>query len=143
MKYRRLDENETKRDQVVKLLLLSLLFKNMLRGLNETFYHKTVTTLEIEQYISQFTHKDLTTFFDQYLRTIQIPTLEYTIQDDQITYRWKNIVKDFDMPVKLQQSERWIFPTSQWKTEKMDSNLEKEFSINRNFYIRTEQKSLH
>ena len=47
------------------------LWRSVLRGLNKEFYHKTVTTKQIEEYISQRTNKDLTAFFEQYLRTRQ------------------------------------------------------------------------
>ena len=54
----------------------------LLRGLNKTFYHQTVTTQEIENYISEFLGLDLTAFFDQYLRDVRIPNFEYYIDDN-------------------------------------------------------------
>ena len=48
-------------------------WRKVLRGLNKEFYHKTVTTNEIEDYISTFLSVDLTKVFDQYLRDIRIP----------------------------------------------------------------------
>src|SRR5438270_7083487 len=51
-------------------------FRQILRGLNKTFYHKTVTSKEVEEYISRESRKDLSKIFDQYLRTTLIPTLE-------------------------------------------------------------------
>ena len=53
-------------------------WRQILRGLNSTFYHQTVTTEQIENYISQQSGIDLTEFFNQYLRTTKIPTLEYS-----------------------------------------------------------------
>ena len=53
------------------------LWRSILRGLNETFYHQTVTTQQIESYLSEKTGKDLSAFFDQYLRTAWVPNLEY------------------------------------------------------------------
>src|SRR5690606_16229378 len=111
------------------------LFRKILRGMNEKFYHQTVTTKEIEDYMSEMSGIDLTEFFNQYLRTTQIPTLEYRINQNQITYRWTKIVDNFDMPVKIKNSKEWLYPTSEWKTETLKSGLEKDFGIDRNFYI--------
>ena len=116
------------------------LFRQILRGLNEEFYHQTVTTKQIEDYMSQMSKIDLTEFFNQYLRTTQIPTLEYKINGNEISYRWTNVVDKFDMPVKISNSETWLFPTAEWKTETLKNDLEKNFSIDRNFYIETDRK---
>lgn len=111
------------------------LFRKILRGMNEKFYHQTVTTKQIEDYMSQMSKIDLTEFFNQYLRTTKVPTLEYKIKGKQITYRWTNTVEKFDMPVKISGSKEWIYPTSEWKTETLKSSPEKDFKIDRNFYI--------
>jgi aminopeptidase N len=52
------------------------LFREILRGLNKTFYHQTVTTQQVENYISEKAKRNFSKVFDQYLRTTQIPTLE-------------------------------------------------------------------
>lgn len=76
-------------------------WRSMLRGLNEEYYHQTVTTEQIEGFLSEHSDMDLQPFFDQYLRTIHIPTLEYRFLDDKLTYRWSNVVDEFAMPVKV------------------------------------------
>lgn len=111
------------------------LFRKILRGMNEKFYHQTVTTKQIEDYMSEMSKIDLTEFFNQYLRTIKIPTLEYEIEGNEITFRWTNVVDKFDMPVKISGSNQWLVPTSEWKTEKLKPGLEKDFKIDRNFYV--------
>jgi aminopeptidase N len=57
-------------------------FRQILRGLGKDFYHQTVTTQQIENYISSKSGIDFSSVFDQYLRTIQIPTLEYSQNGD-------------------------------------------------------------
>ena len=52
-------------------------WRTILRGLNKEFYHQTVTTKQIEEYLSKKTKIDLTAFFNQYLRDVRIPKLEY------------------------------------------------------------------
>jgi aminopeptidase N len=117
------------------------LFRQILRGMNEKFYHKTVTTKEIEEYMTEKSRINLKEFFDQYLRTTDIPTLEYSIIANELVYRWTNVVEGFDMPVRLANSNKWIYPTTEWKTEKLESSVAKNFKIDRNFYIQV--KNLH
>ena len=112
------------------------LWRSILRGLNEQFYHQTVTTQQIEDYISEKTGKDLTAFFNQYLRTTKIPVLEYRLSKGKLEYRYQEIVDGFDMPVRAKFGDQWewIFPTSQWKSnESTAENVE----FDNNFYIKT------
>lgn len=114
-------------------------FRAILRGLNSTFYHQVVTTRDIENYMSKESGKDLSKIFDQYLRTTNIPVLEYKIKGDNISYRWTNCVDNFNMPIKIDigaDQERWIHPGTNWKETKMaDWFTGKTFKPNRNFYV--------
>ncbi|MEP1018196.1 M1 family metallopeptidase, partial [Maribacter dokdonensis] len=76
-------------------------WRTILRGLNSEFYHKTVTSAQIEEYIATKMKRDLDPFFDQYLRTVKIPVFEYTIKGKKISYRFTNTVKDFTIPLKV------------------------------------------
>ena len=111
-------------------------WRNILRGLNTTFYHQTVTTKEIEEYLSKTSQINLTAFFNQYLRDVRIPTIEYKLHNDNVTYRYTNIVNNFDMPVKLKLKEgyQWIYPKAEWQ----DLDLkETPFTIDENFLIKS------
>ena len=115
-----------------------ILFKKILRGLNKEFYHKTIDSKDVENYISFQSGKGLSKIFDQYLRTIQIPMLEYKIRGSSFSCRWTNCIKGFNMPVKIFSGgkELWINPQEKWQTKKMaDWFNEKSFSIDKNFYI--------
>ena len=114
-------------------------WRQILRGLNEEFYHQTVTTEQIENYISKETGIDLTEFFEQYLRTTKIPTLEYKLKGKTLKYRYVKIIEDFDMPVKIKidSKENWIFPTSEWKTYEEAISPKSKIEFDRNFYIDT------
>ncbi|NJB72080.1 aminopeptidase N [Saonia flava] len=118
-------------------------WRQILRGLNKEFYHQTVTTAQIENYISKKTGKDLSAFFNQYLRSTKIPVLEYTIEGNTITYRYTNVVEDFDMPVRVftGDTEHWLFPQKDeaWKTEKLKGDVA-SFKVDPNFYIETERR---
>ena len=77
------------------------LFRSILIGLNKDFYHQTVTTYEIENYISKKSGINFSKVFDQYLRTVQIPVFSYSYDKKEkiLTYQWKNCVKGFDQPL--------------------------------------------
>nr|WP_179339670.1 M1 family metallopeptidase [Winogradskyella ludwigii] len=109
-------------------------WRQILRGLNSKFYHQTVTTKQIEDYLSEQSGIDLTAFFNQYLRTTKIPTLEYEIKKGELKYRWTDIVDHFDMPIQVEidGKPKWLFPKTEWQTKKVNS---KDFKIDRDFYV--------
>ena len=76
-------------------------WRQTLRGLNEEFYHSTVTTKEIEEYISMSIGIDLSKVFDQYLRDYRVPIFEYEIDDGELQYRWNNVIDGFNMPIEV------------------------------------------
>ncbi|KDN53879.1 M1 family metallopeptidase [Flavobacterium seoulense] len=111
-------------------------WKSMLRGLNSTFYHQTVTTKQIEDYSSEKAGIDLNPFFNQYLRNIRIPRLEYYFENNNLIYRWTNCVSNFKIPVKvsINGNEKWLQPETNWKTEQ--NNIENpKLTIDVNFYV--------
>ena len=76
-------------------------WRQTLRGLNKEFYHSTVTTSEIEEYISKSIGMDLSIVFDQYLRDYRVPVFEYEITNGVLMYRWNNVIDGFDMPLEV------------------------------------------
>jgi aminopeptidase N len=122
------------------------LFRQILRGLNKTFYHQTVTSQQIENYISKVGGYDYSRVFDQYLRTTQIPMLEFYFakEGNQVFYRWANCVKGFNLPLVLKNKQASIklLPTEQWKHIKIKSNERTLFdvvAIEQMYYIRPVQ----
>jgi aminopeptidase N len=112
------------------------LWKQMLRDINTTFWHQTVNTAQIENYMSAYLKIDLQKIFDQYLRTTQIPVLEYRITKNKLSYRWTNCVKGFAMPVKITTTagETTLNPTEKW--QKMPYT-ESSLTTLPDFYIKT------
>jgi aminopeptidase N len=113
-------------------------WRQILRGLNETFYHQTVTTEQIENYISKTSGIDLSAFFNQYLRDVRIPTLEYRIKDQQLKYRWINTVSGFNMPVHvaINGKDLWLAPTTDWSAAQIEGN---ELQIDVDFYVKSKK----
>jgi len=118
------------------------LFRKVLRGLNKTFYHQTVTTQQIENYISGNLHFDYGKVFYQYLRTTQIPEFDFYFSADKkkVFYRYANCVKGFDMPLtfKTAGTKIKLIPTEQWQSLALKENQADLFDktgIEKMFYV--------
>ena len=113
-------------------------FRHILRGMNKEFYHQTVTTKQIEDYITKESGLDLTAFFNQYLRSKDVPLLEIKKEGNTILYRYLNIVDDFKMPLRLKDSSLTIYPTKNWK-QMTEGDFESSFNlvIDPNYYVNT------
>jgi hypothetical protein len=117
-------------------------WRKILRGLNKAFYHQTVTTGQIENYISKNSGIDLSNVFNQYLRTMQIPHLRYYYAADRnkIYYRWDSCIADFDMPLVLTHNNKSIrvYATQKWKILD-DASFFNAAWIDKNYYIRLKE----
>ncbi|MDA9246929.1 M1 family metallopeptidase [Flavobacteriaceae bacterium] len=111
-------------------------WRAILQGLNKDFYHQTVTSHQVETYISEKSGIHLTQFWEQYLRTTMIPNLQYTIKQNKLNYRYTDIIKGFDMPVqvKINGVLNWIQPTSAWKTLENNGKI-KTLDVQQDFLI--------
>ncbi|MBN8836032.1 MAG: M1 family metallopeptidase [Sphingobacteriia bacterium] len=119
------------------------LFRDILRGLNKTFYHQTVTTQQIENYISREAGFNYQKVFDQYLRTTQIPTLDLKIDsaNSTIQYRYSNCVEGFNLPLIIYADNKIIKlkPTTNWITQKVKAeelSLLSQKLIERLYYLK-------
>ena len=81
------------------------LWFGIVKGILEDFKYKIVSTDDIVAYINKKAGKDLTYFFNQYLRETNPPVFVYHLSEKdgktELTYRWKADVKDFRMPLKV------------------------------------------
>ena len=111
-------------------------WRAILQGLNKDFYHQTVTSHQVETYISEKSGIHLTQFWEQYLRTTMIPNLQYSVQQNQLRYRYTDVIKGFDMPVqvKINGVLNWIQPTSAWKTLENNGKI-KTLDVQQDFLI--------
>lgn len=110
-------------------------WRKILRQLNKIFYHQTVTTQQIENYIGEQINVDLTPFFNQYLRDNRVPVFEYYQRKKELFYRWMNVIDEFNMPLKISiaKKEVWIKPTIEWKDIKITESS--NIVVDENFYI--------
>lgn len=111
-------------------------FRQILRGLNKTFWHQTVTTQQVEEFINEKTGINFDKVFDQYLRHTQPPVFEYSVTGGQLKYRWVADVKGFDMPVRVNAGTGkpiLLQPTAEWKTMPLKNGA--KFAVDPNFYV--------
>tara|TARA_B100000497_G_scaffold124093_1_gene157935 strand:- start:42 stop:1682 length:1641 start_codon:yes stop_codon:yes gene_type:complete len=108
-------------------------WRQVLRGLNREFYHQTVTTTQVENYISKKMKMDLKPFFDQYLRDVRIPVLEHYMDNEKLFFKWNNVIDGFNMPLKiiLKSGNKILYPTKQWKS----IEIKDSFKIDNNYYV--------
>ena len=111
-------------------------FRQILRGLNKDFYHQTVTTEQIEKYFSDKSGIDLSSIFNQYLRTVKIPTLEYKQNGNQLTYKWTNVIPNLKFPIRLADGQE-LKPTEQSQIVTLRSD--KPVQFDKNYYIEVKQ----
>ncbi|MEO8886374.1 MAG: M1 family metallopeptidase [Mucilaginibacter sp.] len=92
-------------------------WRDILRGLNKTFYHQTVTYNQVVDYIADQSHIKLQPVFDQYLHYTTIPVLEFTTIKGQLYSRWIANADGFAMPVKIRAKGgeyKFISPATQF-----------------------------
>lgn len=122
----------------IRQLLGDTVFRGWLRGLNQTFSHQAVTTKQILEFLNQYTKKDFTSVFTQYLKTTQVPVWEYRFQHGELHFRWTNCIDDFDMPLNIAvdgKTFQLIYPTTQWQQKSAFKGDAKSLLVDKNYYI--------
>ncbi len=116
---------------------------SILRGLNTEFWHQTVSTEQIESYISKKAGFDLSKVFDQYLRTTKIPLLKYKISGKTLSFSYERVVNGFAMPIRviINGKEVAITPSETTQTVDFPEDI-KTFEVNRNYYIEAQKSEL-
>ncbi len=120
-------------------------FRMLLRDMNDKYRYKTVTSAEIEDFISKRTGYNLSKVFDQYLRTTQVPTLEYYLSAENgsqlLYYRWSDCIKGFNMPILLpgNSSPKYglMLATETWQKMRVNFKDDEDISklMDKNFYV--------
>ncbi len=111
-------------------------WREILRGLNKTFWHQTVSTEQVENYLSQQSGLELKQFFDQYLRSTKIPVLRYHLDGTKLTYQFEEVVENFSMPIRVSINGQTVslIPTENSQTLDFGTAIDK-IEVDRNFYI--------
>lgn len=115
-------------------------FRAMLHKMNDTFYHKQITTKQMEDFIIGFSGLQLQPIFDQYLRTTMIPELECVKKHRTFRFRLKNIVAGFELPLNYSMDGKLYRHTvgAAWEELKLpdassDVHFQEDFLIKVNY----------
>lgn len=113
-------------------------WRGILRGLQQTFRHQTVTGRQVEEYISREAGVDLSKVFAQYLTTTLVPEFDYRFEGGTLSYRWTNVVPGFAMPLRVAVpglGTRLLHPTEAWQTLSGASPQAADVQVDENFYV--------
>ncbi|PWG81827.1 peptidase M1 [Pararcticibacter amylolyticus] len=114
-------------------------WRHILRGLNKTFYHRTVDATDIISYINGQSGIDLSKVFGQYLKFKNIPTLEVKFEKGKTFCRWIADVDDFDMPVRLRVKGgeyQFVKPSTSFAEIALPGATKENFEVDSfNYYI--------
>jgi hypothetical protein len=116
------------------------LWFSILKGIQSDFRHRSINTEKLIEYISKQTGTDYTYFFDQYLRTTNVPELEIKSETVMgiatLNYRWSGTQDDFVMPVdyRVGNELKRLYPNTKWS--KIPVDLTNGFEVNTSqFYV--------
>jgi aminopeptidase N len=115
-------------------------WRGILRGLNSTFYHKTVTYDDIVNYICDQSGVPLKPVFDQYLHYRNLPILEFmTDRQGKLAVRWQANAKGFNMPVRVKVKGgeyQFIKPTARFTAVTIEGATKDNIEVDTfNYYI--------
>lgn len=115
-------------------------WRKILRGINKKFWHQTVTTQQVEEYVSQESGINFAKVFDQYLRTTKIPVLKYKLNGNKLEFKFDNCVQGLSMPIKAYVNGRIVrlMVSDQPQTFTAADNIG-HFAVDRNFYVDTKR----
>ncbi len=122
-------------------------FRQILRGLNTTFYHTTVDTKQIEDYIINHSGTDFKPTFNQYLRTTEIPQLNFFKDSSNYTIhlKWSNCIDNFLMPLTIPLTHKKLNPSIVWQTlelTKAEYDCFTKENLKRYYYIKTNELTI-
>lgn len=120
---------------------------NTLYELADEFKYQTLTSAQVENYISKRTRFNYAPFFEQYLRHEALPLFEYSfIQKDDILelkYRLKTDVGNIEMPLRVMLSKdkfEYIIPSTHWQIVELKYSGKENFKIDTdNFLIEVKE----
>ena len=114
-------------------------WRSILQGLNKDLWHQTVTTNQVETYISQHAGIDLSKVFDQYLRGTKIPLFQYKIENNKLSFKYERVVNGFAMPLRVSVNGKEVVmtPTESMQSVSYPTDIT-SVEVNRNYLVDTE-----
>ncbi|KAH8885597.1 peptidase M1 membrane alanine aminopeptidase [Thozetella sp. PMI_491] len=112
-------------------------WKLLLFDLFQTFKYQNILTEDVVGWFNRNTGRDLTPFFNQYLRHAAIPTLQlqFSALQGSVNYRWQADEIAFAMPITVGKNGNWqiIQANTTWQTMKTNMT-QAEFSVPTDLY---------
>ena len=102
---------------------------NMIYKFSNTFRHKIIDTQTVVNFFNAESGMNLTPIFDQYLRTIMIPTLVIQNKNKGIEYHWENVVPDFNMPIDVMNGAKKVRLHPTRKPQFLKTSKSKNFKV--------------
>jgi aminopeptidase N len=114
------------------------LWRQMLIDMNQKyFYHKTIQTKDIEDFMSSYLNLNLKPIFDQYLRTRFIPVLESKSKNGKRYLRWQNSINGFEMPLDFVLNGKLYRMNINTEWQAIPGKCKKgKINVNNNYYIK-------
>lgn len=116
-------------------------FRGLLHAICDTFRHKQISSAQLETFICRFSGLKLQPVFNQYLRSTDIPELEYHIENNRIQFRFNQVSPGFSLPVPVQinGSRNTIYPNEVWQSIAIKKAIT-SFSVPPTFLIRIKER---
>ncbi len=117
------------------------LWREILLGLQDTFSQRTINSRAVEDYMDSRVPLDLDPVFDQYLRQVELPELEYRFIDNGLMLRWRAATETFRMPVELRINSgeyRRFTPTKNWLVLPWKESVQ-TLEVHPDYYIKAER----
>jgi hypothetical protein len=119
------------------------LWFSALRNFSLRYKKQIINTATVIRYFSEATRMNLKPFFTQYLYKAGLPVLEYELKHTEdgrmeIKYRWSNIVKGFEMPIRATLTKdlfETITPMRAWQVIEPNYILSDDFKIQTDYFL--------
>lgn len=116
------------------------MFFAVLKSATQQFARSNINTHDLEVYFTEKTGRDLSAFFDVYLRSNTLPTLAMAFDDSTSAfyYKWASPLPDnFNMFIDVNVGEKVVklYPSNEWKREIISGAEERSIERDRSGYF--------
>lgn len=113
---------------------------SIIKSFAQDFKGKITQTDAVVKYFNEKTGKNLTSVFEQYLKTTKIPIFEYKIEEGKFKYRFDGVVENFSMPmvVEFGTTPMRLEASGQWETLVFDARGGNDKLLSQPIKVRTD-----
>lgn len=113
----------------------------LIKDFYQHFKYKVVTGKEVINFFDQHTEEDIKPIFEQYLYYVNIPQLQFKVDEKQLYYRWEAEAVHFEMPVDvvIDDKKERLKPSKYWQKYKGKSDMSNIEPDTDQFYIKVKK----